>query len=111
VYKPRADGITINYVFEARFTNNGTKTIRTLEWGYVLLDPGTGSEAGHKRFVHQAGIRPGKSKMLVGRSHSPPTRTIDVSQSGKEIKGQFTEHVVIHRIVYEDGTAWERPSN
>ena len=98
------------YVYEVKVANTGAKKIRALEWGYVLFDPATGSEAGHTRFLNEAGIEPGKSKGLVGRSPSPPARVVDVSKSDKEMRGQFTEHVVIHRIVYQDGTTWERPS-
>jgi hypothetical protein len=100
----------VEYVYEIRITNTGPKKIRALEWGYVLLDPGTGSEAGHNRFLQEAALDPGKSKGLVARSPSPPTRVIDVTKSGKETRGQFSEHVVIHRIIYQDGTTWERPA-
>jgi hypothetical protein len=109
--RTRDGGRYVEYVYEIKITNTGTKTIRALEWGYVLLDPGTGSEAGHNRFVHEAGLRPGKSKGLIARSPSPPARVIDVSRSDKETRGQFSEHVVIHRIIYEDGTTWERGIN
>lgn len=112
VKSSRSDGGPyVEYVYEIRVANTGAKTIRALEWGYVLLDPVTGSEAGHTRFLHEAGIRPGKSKSLVGRSPSPPARVINVLQSGRETQGQFSERIVIHRIFYEDRTAWTRPSN
>jgi hypothetical protein len=101
----------VEYVYEIKITNTGPKKIRALEWSYVLLDPGTGSEAGVNRFLNEAGISPGKSKGLVGRSPSPPARVVDVSKSDRETRGQFSEYVVIHRIIYEDGTTWQHPGN
>lgn len=104
-------GRYVEYVYEIKITNTGAKKIRDLEWGYVLLDPATGSEAGHNRFLQEAGIGPGKSRALTARSPSPPARVVDVLKSDKETRGQFSEQIVIHRIVYEDGTIWERPVN
>lgn len=104
-------GRYVEYVYEIKITNTGPKKIRALEWSYVLLDPGTGTEAGINRFLNEAVINPGKTKGLVGRTPSPPTRVVDVSKSDKETRGQFSEHVVIHRVVYEDGSTWEHPGN
>ena len=111
---PRAEsgGPTIRYVYEAKISNTGDKAIRKLVWEYALLDPATGRDVGQHRFTSEVSIRPGKSKTLVGHSASPAARVVDASKAGKETqRGQYTERVVIHRIEYDDGSAWERASN
>ncbi len=97
------------YLYEAKFVNGGAKKIRTLVWEYVLFDPATLREVGHHTFESKAGIPAGKTKSLMGFSTAPPATVVDVKQSDKETAaGQFSERVEIQRVVYEDGTVWER---
>lgn len=109
----RADdpgGLTVNYFYEVNVSNTGEKAIRALVWEYVLFDTDTKLEVGRRRFVNEASIKPGKSKKLVGQSSFPPANTVDASKAGKQTRNQFAESVVIVRVEYADGSAWERPA-
>ena len=97
------------YLYEVKLSNTGTKKIRSLVWSYVLFDEATQREVGNHAFESKVGLGVGKSKSLLGFSTEPPARIVDVSKSNKETtRGQYTERVEIHRVVYADGTVWER---
>jgi hypothetical protein len=99
------------YVYEVKIRNTGTKKIRELTWEYVLFDPNTGREVGSHRFTNEESISPGKTKTMTGYSVTSPVSVVDVTKSGKEEVGQYSERVVIHSIEYDDGSSWQRPSN
>ena len=97
------------YLYEVKLSNTGKKKIRSLVWSYVLFDEATQREVGNHAFESKVGLGVGKSKSLMGVSTEPPARIVDVSKSNKETtRGQYTERVEIHRVVYDDGTIWER---
>lgn len=97
------------YLYEVKLSNTGTKKIRSLVWSYVLFDEAAQREVGNHAFESKVGLGVGKSKSLVGFSTEPPASVVDVSKSNKETaRGQYTERVEIHRVVYADGTVWER---
>jgi hypothetical protein len=99
------------YVYEVKLTNTGQKTIRTLVWNFVVIEPQSGREVGQHKFTTLAGLRPGKSKSLSARSSSPPAGVVDASSVGKQARDQYSERIVIERIEYDDNTVWERASN
>jgi hypothetical protein len=103
--------ITVRYIYRAKVSNTGSKAIRKLVWEYVFFDPNTQKEIGRRRYESKVNIRPGKSSSMVETSISPPTGTIDATQTGKELKSQYSEQVVIQRIEYADGTVWQRDAN
>ena len=97
------------YLYEVKFSNTGTKKIRSLIWVYVLIDNDTQRQVGSQAFESKIGLGAGKSTSLTGFSTKPPVAVVDVSKSGRETKpGQYLERVEIHRVVYDDGTVWER---
>ena len=98
----------VAYLYEVKVVNRGTKKIRSLVWEYVLFDPATEREVGRHAFETRAGIGVGKDQTLSGQSRMPPASLVDVQKSNKEVRGQYAERVEIRRVVYEDGTVWER---
>jgi hypothetical protein len=98
------------YLYQVKIRNTGAKTIRAVDWGYIFTDPETQQEQGRHRYSNKVKIRPGQNKDLVGRTATPPTRTVNVRSVGKESSKQFSEHVVIYRIEYDDSTVWQNPS-
>jgi hypothetical protein len=98
----------VSYLYEVKVVNKGTKKISSLVWEYVLFDPATEREVGRHAFETKAGIGVGKQQTLSARSGQPPATVIDVNQSDKEKRGQYTERVEVRRVVYEDGAVWER---
>ncbi|MDT4953062.1 MAG: hypothetical protein QOJ02_1200 [Acidobacteriota bacterium] len=98
----------VEYIYEATISNTGEKTIRKLIWEYVLFDPKTEVQVGQHRFTNEVNIRPGKSANLVGRTKFPPAGVVDAKKAGNSSPGQYSEQIVIYRIEYKDGPAWER---
>jgi hypothetical protein len=96
------------YVYEVRIRNTGAKKIREIRWEYLLSDPKTGREVGSHTFTSKESISPGRIKKLTGYSINSPAIVVDVTKSGKEAPGQFSERVVIHSIKYADGSTWQR---
>lgn len=99
------------YVYSVKIKNTGAKTIRTLEWEYVFYEPKTQEEVGRHRYTSNVNLRPGKTGEVVGESTSTPTGVVDVSKAGKELRDQYSEKVVIHRVEYSDGSSWQRSTN
>jgi hypothetical protein len=102
---------SVHYVYEAKIKNTGVKTIRTIVWQYILFDPETEIEVGRHHFTGRVSVRVGKTANLVGRSKTPPTRVVEVTKSGKELRGKYSERVMIDRVEYGDGSFWQRPLN
>lgn len=100
-----------HYVYLAKIKNTGLKTIRTVVWVYSLFDPDTQIELGRHQFTGVVSLRPGKTEKLIGRSKSPPTRIVQVTESGKGLRDKYAERVEINRIEYADGSFWQRSSN
>ena len=98
----------VTYLYEVKVVNTGKKKIRSVVWEYVLTDPATRREVGHHSFETRTGIGAGKNQTLSGRSELPPASVVDVKKSDRETRGQYAERVDIRRVVYEDGTDWER---
>lgn len=105
----RLDPPSVIYLFEAKIRNNGTKTIQAVIWNYAFFDSMTGEEVGRTNCTNRINLRPGKTADLVGSSPSSPIKVVHVSNSGKEVKGRYSELVVINRLEYGDGTFWQRP--
>lgn len=109
--KPVSDGRTLwtSYVYKIKVQNSGAKKIESIQWEYQFLDPATQEITDQKEFWNKLNLSPGKSKNIEHYSPSKPTQVVSADQLGKKIGDQFTERVVIRRIVYTDGTVWQRP--
>ena len=105
--EPPPDAPHVNYIYEAKITNAGTKTIKALDWEYSFADPETEAQVGCHEFIETTRIRAGKSITLVGYTTTPPTMLL--AAKGSHLK--YSEQVRINRIEYEDGTFWQRPAN
>ena len=100
---------TAAYLYEAKFKNNGGKAIQILVWDYVFFDRETEAEVGRLRFESKASISPGKTKLVIMRSVTPPTRSINAAQADKKPRDRFIEQVIIQEIQYADGSVWKSP--
>jgi hypothetical protein len=107
----RAGNPSVTYAYEAKIRNTGTKTLKTVVWHYSFWDADKKEEVGRTRCTSKVNLRPGKTADLIGMSRTAPIRVVDVSKSGKELKGIYAEHVVITRLEYSDGTFWQRPAD
>jgi hypothetical protein len=101
---------SVTYEYTIRIKNTGTKTIRAVDWGYMFSDPDTQKELGRHQHSSKIKIRPGEDKNLVGRSASPPTKIVSARNAGRELKDSSSERIVIYRVEYDDGSAWQNPA-
>lgn len=108
---PRRGANGIQFSFEVEVKNTGTRKIRELVWEYKLFDESRQLEVGFNPFANRVKIGPGKSaKLRAALVHY--TDSVAESKKGtQEFRGPYLEQLIIHRIEYEDGSAWERPSN
>ncbi len=97
------------FLYKFSIMNQGDKTIREVDFDYVFLDAATGEELGRREFTGVDKIAPGKSKDLSFMISAPPIRRISVHALDKSERAGLTEQVVIMRVLYEDGSVWQRP--
>lgn len=95
------------FIYKTKFKNNHTSAITQIDWDYVFYERGTENEAGRQQFTSDEQIGPGKSKELVVRITSPPTRTISVTSLNLEERDRFSEKIVLVRVQYADGHVWQ----
>ena len=94
-----------NYKLSVR--NAGPKAIKELDWDYVFTDAATGEELGRREFTSAVKIGPGKRKELSVFVSSPPTQRISVHTLGRRERDGLAERVLVVRVLYDDGTAWQ----
>ena len=104
---PKAPRYAFTYKLSVR--NTGAKAIREIDWDYVFFDAATGQELDRREFTGVEKIAPGKNKELVFLVGTPPTNRISVHALGKGERTGLREEVVVVRVLYEDGTVWQRP--
>ena len=96
------------FLYKATVRNAGGRTVKELDWDYVFFDAATGQELGRRMFASDEKIGPGKSKELSFTISSPPTQRISAQALDRREREGLSEQVVIVRILYDDGTVWER---
>lgn len=104
---PRPPRYAFTYKLSVR--NAGAKAIREIDWDYVFLDASTGEELGRREFTGVERIAPGKSREMSFLNPTPPTNRISAHALGKNERDGLREQVVVVRVLYEDGTVWQRP--
>lgn len=97
------------YVYSFKVRNNSKKKITRIYWEYQFLDPDIQQQMGTRRIFSNPNLAPGKTRVIRGRSRRQPTIIVSAEALRKEYKEQFTARLIIHRIHYADGTAWQRP--
>lgn len=95
------------YTYKAKIKNTGQKVIQTIIWDYVFFEPGTEREVGRIQFVSEGKVNPGKIKNLVASSLAPPSNSINIKETGKKLREQYSEQIVIQSIEFADGTIWQ----
>lgn len=111
IERQRGKAAPARYVFlyKASVKNGGEKIIKAVDWDYIFCEAGTGREISRHQFTSEEKIGAGKSKELSALISSPPTQTISAHKLDKNERGGFDERVEIVRIVYADGSVWQRP--
>lgn len=96
------------FLYKASVRNAGAAAVKELDWDYVFTDAATGEELGRRQFTSVARIAPGKSRELSFTVPMPPTRKISAQALDRKEREGLLERVVLVRVLYEDGTVWEK---
>lgn len=94
--------------YKASVRNDGAKVIKEIDWDYVFSDAATGQELDRREFTGVEKINPGKVKELSFIVPTPPTKTISAHALDRKERDGLVESVVVVRVLYADGTVWER---
>ncbi len=102
---PPEDG----YRYTVKVRNDGGKTIKSVDWDYLFIDPSNGQEVARHQFTSDETVKPGKTKGLTVLYLKPPVKTISAKMLSKKEPMPFEERVVLARILYSDGSVWQHP--
>lgn len=102
---PPEDG----YRYTVKVRNDGGKTIKSVDWDYLFIDPSTGREVARHQFTSDETVKPGKTKELTVLYLTPPVKTISAKMLSKKEPTPFQERVILARILYSDGSIWQHP--
>ena len=97
------------YIYKIKVRNNGAKTITRLYWEYQFLNPETQEVMGTREIFSVLKLSPQKSHVIKAFSRRQPTILVSADRLDKKYRDQYIERLIIHRIHYSDGTAWQRP--
>ena len=89
-------------------SNTSSKTLSLVDWDYVFLDPNTQEVLARHQFTSEEKIKPGKSKEVSVLILTPPVKTVSAEMLTRK-EPLLTEHVVVMRIEYSDGSIWPHP--
>jgi hypothetical protein len=96
------------YAYRLTLKNHGPKAIRKVDWDYLFLSAESGQELGRHQFTSEEKIKPGKQKELTILTSEPPTQKVGADDLDKDKREALKGRVVIVRVLYEDGTVWQR---
>jgi hypothetical protein len=99
---------SLSYLYQAKIKNTGSKTIKLVEWAYVIIDSESKETINRFQSVNKVKINSGKSADLIISTPTPPSNLVDAGKS-KKGQAQFIEEIDISRIEYSDGSVWQRP--
>lgn len=97
------------FLYKLWVENTGAKAIKEIDWDYVFTDAATGLELSRREFTAVEKVSPGKSKELAFTVTAPPTNKISVHALDKRERDGLRESVTLVRVLYADGTVWQRP--
>jgi hypothetical protein len=98
------------YRYQLKVKNNGTKTIQSVTWNYIFLDPAAQQPVGQRQFISKTNLKPNKTANLVIHSYLPPTGVTYSAPEIRKLRNQYIEKVNIKSIQYKDGTVWQADS-
>lgn len=82
--------------------NTSGKTIKAVEWEYLLVDPGNQQQLQRNKLLTKKEIKPGATAVLTERVKLPRGRS-------SEPHNLVDQRALIKRIEYTDGSVWQRP--
>ena len=95
--------------YAASFKNTGGKGIKQIDWDYLFFDAATGRLVGRIELGSDDKIEPGKKREVSFLLATPPAKTISSQALNSKERQGLIEQVVLVRVVYADGSVWQRP--
>lgn len=112
VQPPRRNNRPVKgYQYRVTVKNTGPKTIKSMSWDYIFIEPGNEGRFAHHQFRTAKKIRPGKKQQITELSVAPPSRVINVGVVNKTKGEPLVGRVIITRIEYVDGSVWQLSSD
>lgn len=96
------------FAYEAKIKNAGSSTIEILYWEYNFKEKANPANSVSRNFLCGVNIKPKKMQELWIFSASSPINLISVDSLDDKSGSLFDEKIVINRVEYSDGTAWQR---
>ena len=106
---PETGATVRGYEYQATVRNTGQKEIKAVDWQYNFTDSQDQSFVTHHRFQSMTKIAPGKEVKLSKFTTAAPTQVVNAKAVENKRDKPYSEQVMITRIVYTDGSVWERP--
>lgn len=107
---PLSGGLTTvpkaGYRYRVKVENVGRREARAVVWEYRVTEKATREVTAH-RFRSELRLRPGARADLKEFSREQPSGVVSADSGGRKYREAFEEAVVILRVEYEDGGAWE----
>jgi hypothetical protein len=97
------------YRYRLTLRNDSSKTIKSIDWDYVFIDQAAQQLVARHQFTSDETIKPGKTKEIYVLYLTPPVRTVSAERLASKEPLPYTEHIVIARLVYSDGSIWQHP--
>ena len=97
------------YRYRLTLRNDSSKTIKSIDWDYVFIDQAAQQLVARHQFTSDETIKPGKTKEIYVLYLTPPVRTVSTERLASKEPLPYTEHIVIARLVYSDGSIWQHP--
>ncbi|HEX8160873.1 MAG TPA: hypothetical protein VF538_03170 [Pyrinomonadaceae bacterium] len=104
---PKAEPVD-GYAYRVRVQNASAKVVEVVFWEYQFIDPANPESVARRQFLCGVNIKPDKEKELQAFSSFGPTDVINAARPGDKSENAFREKVLINRVEYKDGSAWQR---
>jgi hypothetical protein len=95
------------YQYRVTVKNTGPKTIKSISWDYIIIEPDNEGRFAHHQFRSARKISPGKEQQITEFSIAPPSRVVNAGVVNKTKGEPLVGRVIITRIEYVDGSAWQ----
>lgn len=97
------------YRYRTTLRNDSSKTIKSIDWDYLFVDDAAQVLIARHQFTSDETIKPGKTKEIYVLYLTPPVRTVSTERLASKEPLPYSEHIVIARVTYADGTVWQHP--
>ena len=99
------------YRYKMKVRNEGVRTVQSIDWDYLFIDPNTNEVVMRHQFTSDETIKSGSTKEVSVLYLVPPVKTISVSALTRSESNSYLQQALVTRLTFTDGTTWQAPSN